>query len=469
MNPIGFLGPLAPVIGTGYKNKMFYGKNSEEIKDMLSENGICFSKNKEDLDPDKYTFISVDEFMDMHNKNIKTDKYTVIDITGFMDKLGENIDPDKDYAVYDPDHLPIHLGGSVMGIHKLGCHCEYSPGLTCVTQGDQEIANIEHAFNLQQHTLSDMISKEQNRLDLFKEYSEEKSYYQKLLDNVGYQHKGNCRHRGVTITEDRYGYRKGSFVAEEELKEALKNVTEKIDKLVSPERSKSDILSIPRGSFNYNSAALVEATGFEGDCFGQITKDSVMFSYDSLTEENFVEWTNAKIDMLTEKAEGFKRAAEKYDEMVRKEAESDRFLIWGMNAQNLYKTLSGKSDDDIRLPDGSMPEKLNAAYYPNYSNMSAEAKSKYIDTTSVNAMFMNTSEVKSMIAKKADSAAIAEHLGNIYKRIEEAYSSHVFGKKSYYQLCFGMEEYAANLIKACGRTNDMDMISDMINEIRYGK
>lgn len=469
MNPIGFLGPQAPTIGTGYKNKMFYGKTSEEIKNMLSENGAWIPANKKDLDPEKYTIISHDEFMDMHSKGIKPDKYTVVDITGFMDKLGENIDPDKDYAIYDPNHLPMLISGSGMGIHKLGCHCEYSPGFTCATQGDQEIANIDHAFNLQQHTLSDMISKEQNRLDQFQGLSEEKSYYQKLLDNVGYQHKGNCKHRGVTITEDRYGYRKGSFVTEEELKKAFESVSEKIDKLVSPERSKSDILSIPRGSFNYNSAALVEATGFDGDCFEQITKDSVMFSYDSLTEENFVEWTNAKIDMLTEKAEGFKRAAEKYDEMVRKEAESERFLLWGMNAQTLYKTLSGKSDDDIRLSDGSMPERLNAMFFPTYNLMSEAEKSRYIDTTSVSAMFMNTAEVKSMIAKKADSATIAEHLGNIYKRIEEAYSSHVFGKKSYYQLCFGMEEYAANLIKACGRAKDTELISEMINDIRCGK
>lgn len=460
MNPIGFLGPQAPIIGTGKK-----------IKDMLPENGTWIPKNKEDLDPDKYTFITMDEFIYMHNNNIKTDKRTVIDITDFVGKLGDNIDPDpdKDYAIYDPNHLSIHIGGSVMGIHKLGCHCEYSPGFTCVTQGDQEIANIDHAFDLQQHTLSEMISREQNRLDQFKAYSEEKSYYQKLLDNVGYQHKGICRHWGVTITENKYGFKKGSFVTEDELKKAFKSVSEKIDKLVSPEKSRADILSIPRGSFNYNSAALVEATGFDGDCFEQITKDSVMFSYDSLTEENFVEWTNAKIDMLTEKAEGFKRAAEKYDEMVRKEAESERFLIWGMNAQELYKTLSGKSDDDIRRPDGSMPERLNAAYNSNYIYMSAEAKSKYIDTTSVSAMFMNTSEVKSMIAKKADSSQIAEHLGNIYKRIEEAYSSHIFGKKSYYQLCIGMEEYVSNLLKACGRTKDTELISSMINDIRYGK
>lgn len=468
MNPIGFLGPQAPIIGTSRESKMFYGKSSEEIKEILSKNGTMISA-KEKLDPEKYTVISHDEFMDRLSKGIRPDKYTVVNITGFEDKLLEKLDPDTDYAIYDPNNLSMRIGDSHMGIHKLGCRCEFGLGMTCVTQGDQEIANIEHAFNLQQHTISDMISKEQDRLEQFQGLSEEKSYYQKLLDNVGYQHKGNCKHWGVTITEDRYGYRKGSFVTEEELKKAFESVSEKIDRLVSPERSKSDILSIPRGSFNYNSAALVEATGFEGDCFEQITKDSIMFSYDSLTEENFVEWTNAKIDMLTEKAEGFKRAAEKYDEMVRKEAESERFLIWGMNAQTLYKTLSGKSDDDIRLPDGSMPERLNAMFFPTYNVMSEAEKSRYIDTTSVNAMFMNTSEVKSMIAKKADSAAIAEHLGNIYKRIEGAYSSHVFGKKSYYQICFGMEEYTANLIKACGRTKDMDMISDMINDIRYGK
>ncbi|MDE5859158.1 MAG: hypothetical protein K2H23_02015 [Oscillospiraceae bacterium] len=226
---------------------------------------------------------------------------------------------------------------------------------------------------------------------------------------------------------------------------------------------------MPRSHYNYTSAAIVEATGLKGDCFEQISKDSIMFSYDSLTEENFIEWTNAKIDLMTEKSEGFKNAADEYDIMVRKAAKEDRFLIWGMSAQNLYKTLSGKSDDDIRLPDGSMPKELNTAYYPNYSNMSAETKSKYIDTTSVNAMFMNTSEVKSMIAKKANSSEIAEHIGNIFKRIEEAYSLHKFGKKSYYQLCMGMEEYVSNLVKACGRTNDTEIISNMINDIRYSK
>lgn len=226
-------------------------------------------------------------------------------------KLGDN---DKDAAIYDPNNMPVKISGA--GQCVFGCDCGSGHRYSCLSQGSQTITNVNNCFNALQKSLGDSIDKERGRLDEFKSYSEEKSYYLDLLDRVGYQHKGHCVHRGVTVTEDKYGFSAGKFVPEAEIKRALENVTEKIGKLVSPEKSMQDILSMPRSRYNFNAAAIVEASGLKGDCFEQITKDSIMFSYDGLTEKNFIEWTNEKINLLTEKSEGFKRAAEQFGDMI---------------------------------------------------------------------------------------------------------------------------------------------------------
>lgn len=395
-------------------------------------------------------------------KNLDPNKYDNFQLDDILDEMCQKLDPDKDTAIYDPNNMWVKIGGG--GNCIFGCDCASRHRFNCTSfGGDETISNVDNCFRALQKSIGDNISKEQNRLDQFNAYSEEKNYYLDLLDKVGFQHKGHCVHKGVTMTEDKYGFSAGKFVSEAELKDALKNVTEKIGKLVSPEKSKTDILSMPRGWYNFNAAAIVEATGLKGDCFEQITKDNIMFSYDGLTEENFIEWTNEKIAMLTEKSEGFKKASEQFDDLVRKDAADMRFHIVSMNAQELYKTLSGKSDDDIRLSDGSMPKELNAAYRSNYDSMTPLQKMYYIDTTSVAAMFENTSEVRFMIAMAglngADNSKIAEHIGNIGKRLDEAYAARKFTKREYYQLCKGLDDYAVSLTEKCTRSK---LMTDMI-------
>lgn len=383
-------------------------------------------------------------------------KYDTFQLEDVLDEMCAKAEAsDVDTAVYDPNNMWLKVGG--FGNCHFGCDCSSRHRYNCTSYGgDATIAGVENCFRVLQKSLSDNINREQSRLEEFNACSEEKSYYLDLLDKVGFQHKGHCVHKGVTVTEDRYGFTAGSFVSESALKSALKNVSEKIDKLVSPEKSKWDILSMPRGSYNFNAAAIVEATGLKGDCFEQIAKDDMMFSYSGLTEENFVEWTNGKIAMLTEKSEGFKKAAEQFDGMVRKDAAEMRFNIASMNAQELYKTLSGKSDEDIKRSDGSMPKELNAAYYTNYGDMTPLQKMNYIDTTSVSAMFENTPEVRLMIAMAglngADNSKIAEHIGSIGKRLDAAYAECRFTKREYYQLCKGLDDYAVSLTEKCCRS-----------------
>lgn len=443
-------------------------------------------------------------------ENLDPKKYDTFQLEDVLDEMCKKAEASEiDTAVYDPNNMWIRVGG--IGNCYFGCDCASRHRYNCTSfGGDQTIAGVENCFRVLQKSLSDNISKEQNRLAEFNSCSEEKKYYLDLLNKVGFQHKGHCVHKGVTVTEDKYGFSAGKFVSEAEIKNALKNVSERIDKLVSPEKSKWDILSMPRGNYNFNAAAIVEATGLKGDCFEQIAKDDMMFSYDGLTEENFVEWTNNKIAMLTGKSEGFTKAAEQFDGMVRRDASEMRFHIASMNAQELYKTLSGKTDDDIRLSDGNMPKELNAAYYANYDNMTPIQKMNYIDTTSVSAMFENTSEVRFMIAMAglngADNSKIAEHIGGIGKRLDEAYAAGKFTKREYYQLCKGLDDYAVSLTERCTRSKlrtdmirsepksslmsaeekiaerneaadrilknspvNIKLILDMINAVRYGK
>lgn len=448
------------------------------------------------------------ELLDL--KNLDPKKYDNFQLEDILDEMCKKAEAsDVDTAIYDPNNMWLKVGG--FGNCTFGCDCASHHRYNCTSfGGDQTISGVDNCFKALQKSIGDNISKEQNRLAEFSAYSEEKNYYLDLLDRVGFQHKGHCVHKGVTITEDKYGFSAGKFVSESELKNALKNVTEKINKLVSPEKSKTDILSMPRSWYNFNAAAVVEATGLKGDCFEQITKDNTMFSYDGLTEENFVEWTNNKIAMLTGKSEGFKKAAEQFDDMVRKDAAEMRFHIVSMNAQELYKTLSGKSDEDIMLSDGSMPKELNAAYRSNYDSMTPLQKMNYIDTTSVAAMFENTSEVRFMIAMAglngANNSQIAEHIGGIGKRLDAAYAEGKFTKREYYQLCKGLDDYAVSLTERCTRSKlrtdmirsepkgslmsakekiaernesadrilkdspiNMKLILDMINAVRYGK
>ena len=143
--------------------------------------------------------------------------------------------------------------------------------------------------------------------------------------------------------------------------------------------------------------------------------------------------------------------------------------LTGMSGAELYVLLSGKdkSDSAVRFADGTIKSEINSAY-PNYNKATA-SQGTSIDTTSLTTLFMHTPEMKLRIAMASvgdknnfNEEYIANHIGNIGKNLDEAFSQGKFTQEVYDELNSQLNDYAVTLTEKLekGRANRAVMLEE---------
>lgn len=125
--------------------------------------------------------------------------------------------------------------------------------------------------------------------------------------------------------------------------------------------------------------------------------------------------------------------------------------LTGMGGAELYMLLSGRDRNDpaVSFADGTLKGEINSAF-PNYNKVTASQGSS-IDTTDLTTLFMHTPEMKLRIAmasagsKSFNEEYIAEHIGNIGKNLDKAFSQGKFTQEVYDELNSQLDDYAVTL------------------------
>ncbi len=151
------------------------------------------------------------------------------------------------------------------------------------------------AYYTMQSTISSAREANKNAIEEFNALEEEKAYYQNVLTDKNNVYQSN----GQYLLK---GNRRGEIISRDDVDSALKDVQERIDKVIKTDTGTDAIKSIISDTYSYSASVFAAATGKSSSAYN-ITENDSLFGVWDRTEENFLEEANKAIDELDSRSE----------------------------------------------------------------------------------------------------------------------------------------------------------------------